>query len=579
MLTGDGVPDPGLGTDGDIYFDNDTGDLYTKDAGTWTATGDNIYGTIPADIAADAAAADAARIAAETARDAAMTEVGIYPTTAAGLAAAPEAGYFFVTGALPTDPMSLYQDIGGVATLRATYPSGSSIASLSVTPTPPTIWGLLDQYDNAALTLLGDGTVNVGKASITTLNGLPVAEAFRRLHRTVNLRSSIAHWISYGQSLSLGQAATLNSFPGTFYDSVMFNANGVASAGPRAQEGSGTVAQNHASLVAFEERPLSGTAPLGNIETPLGGVIHMIKGLLVEENQIAPADAEYVILGSAPGLSNTPIDGLDKPSAPYTKVMDDVTYGLSLSQAAGKSYAVDAVLWSQGEADINLATTRAAYLAKFQALYTDLNTDIRAVTGQAHDIKVIAYACTTYDQTNADIALAQIDAAVANPNILIATAIYAVEHLDPSNAHLPGIGSAALGAYFGYCGKRTVIDGATWPLFIPSRITRQGTILDVEFPDTSFPLAISDYLFPTQANAGLTAVDGASANNPITSVAVVGKRRLRVVLTSAVAGKLRYCYAAPAWGGNLHNLNTTDIKAARRRYLYQPVLPFEVSFS
>lgn len=438
------------------------------------------------------------------------------------------------------------------------------------------IYALLDANDNAALALRADGTINIGTTTVTSLNDVPATELRRRLRRTVRMRSSIAHWISYGQSLSLGNGSSIMTFPGSFFDAVMFNANGVATAGPRAQDGGADVALNHASLIPYEERPLTGTAPSGNMETPLGNAIHLAKSLLIEENGIYPADEEYVILGSAPGQSNTSIDALDKPSAYYTRLITDVTYGLSLATAAGKSFAVDIVFWSQGEADI-AAMTRATYLTKLQTLYTDLNTDIKALTGQAHDIKMILYAVTTYDQTNTNIALAQVDAALANSNIHVATAIYAMEHLAANNVHMHGIGYSQLGAYYGYCAKRVVLDGDTWPVFIPSRITRQGTILDVEFPDTGFPIAISDYLFPSQTNAGLTAIDGASADNPITSVTVIGKRRLRVVLTSAVAGKLRYCFAS--WGGNLHNLNPTDHHSARKRLLYQPVLPFEVSFA
>jgi hypothetical protein len=207
-----------------------------------------------------------------------------------------------------------------------------------------------------------------------------------------------------------------------------------------------------------------------------------------------------------------------------------------------------------------------------------LNTDIKAITGQTHDIKMIGYCLTTYDQVNNNIALAQIDAALAQPNYHLATVSYAVEHLSATNVHLNGAGYTQLGAYYGFCAKRVVLDGDNWPIFIPNRIFRQGTILEVEFPDTGFPIAISDYLYPTQANAGLKAVDGASADNPITSVTVIGKRRIRVVLTNAVAGKLLYC-SGTTWGGNLHNLNTLDNHTPRKRMLYQPVLPFEVSFT
>jgi hypothetical protein len=131
---------------------------------------------------------------------------------------------------------------------------GSIGASL---PTPPSIYGLLDGSDNAAMALAVDGTITQSKLVVGVLNSMPVAEILRRIARKPTFRSQISHRISYGQSLALGNGAPLVTLPGEFYDALMFNANGLHSAGPRAQEGSGTVAQNHATLVNYEERPIT----------------------------------------------------------------------------------------------------------------------------------------------------------------------------------------------------------------------------------------------------------------------------------------------------------------------------------
>ena len=44
ILSGNGVPADTLGRDGDTYLDRDTGDLYTKSDGAWTATGQSLRG-------------------------------------------------------------------------------------------------------------------------------------------------------------------------------------------------------------------------------------------------------------------------------------------------------------------------------------------------------------------------------------------------------------------------------------------------------------------------------------------------------------------------------------------------------
>jgi hypothetical protein len=104
MLSGNGAPDPGLGADGDSYFDYLTGDLYINVDGVWTLSG-NIYGTIPADVEADA---DRAEIAADQA-EAALTAARVYPDTAAGLAASTEGQYFSVPSPIATESLILYR--------------------------------------------------------------------------------------------------------------------------------------------------------------------------------------------------------------------------------------------------------------------------------------------------------------------------------------------------------------------------------------------------------------------------------------------------------------------------------------
>ncbi|MFZ9845254.1 MAG: sialate O-acetylesterase [Candidatus Nanopelagicaceae bacterium] len=538
--------------------------------------------TLAAQAAAEAAAAAAqlAEVGAETARDSSWVNNRIYATTAAGIAATSSGQYFSVPAALNDEYLILYLNNAGVANEIKRYPSVNAIAPLKSTPVPDAVYAVQDNSSSAAMVVESDGDFLFSSIDSDKVNGISRFSLNKATRSNLNFTASLVHHISYGQSLSLGNGngvQTLSNVDDGFFDSVMFNANGTTSAGPRAQEGSGTAAQNHASLIAYKEQPVSGTAPNGNFETPLGNALRMVKRLLRDENDVLTTDFSYVLLGSAPGQSNTTISGLSKGQVPYTNLTTDVTYGLARAQAAGNSYAVDAIYWSQGEADITAGTSRATYLASLLQLYTDLNTDIKAITGQSHNIKLICYQCSTYNQTNPNIALAQLDAAKSNSNIILSTAVYATEHLSSTNVHLAPVGYAMLGAYYGLTAKRTIVDGETWNMLYPTRITRQGTILDVEFPDTGYDIALSNALFPTVSNSGFTAVDGGSVDNPVVSVSVSSPKRLKIVLTNAVAGKLRYGFSS--WGGNLHNLCDINPSVARDLPMYQPGLIFEESFS
>jgi hypothetical protein len=555
-----------------------------NDVEIWTV--DNINTADEPTLAAQAAAEaaqDAAELAAdqaETARDSSWVNNRIYASTAAGLAATTNGQYFSVPSGTSTEYLILYLNNSGSAVEIKRYPSTAAIDPLKATVVPDAVYAIQDDSSNATMLVQSAGKILFSAIDSETVNGTSRYLLNKATRSVPQVNASIVHHISYGQSLSLGNGGSIQTrsdVDGGFFDSVMFNANGSTTAGPRAQEGSGSVAQNHASLIAYQERPTSGSAPNGNFETPLGNALRMVKRLLRDENDIEPADFDYILLGSAPGQSNTTIAGLSKGQTPYNTLIDDVTYGLARAQDAGKSYSVDVVYWSQGEADITAGTTRTSYATSLQQLYTDLNTDIKAITGQSHNIKMICYQCSVYNQTNPDIALAQLDAAKANSNIILATAVYAVEHMTSTNVHLAGCGYATLGAYYGYAYKRVVLDGETWANLYPSKITRQGTILDVEYPDTGYSLSLSNNLFDTVSNSGFTAIDGSGVNNPITSVSVVSPRRLKIVLTNAVSGKLRYGFSS--WGGNLHNLCDIDPSVARSVPMYLPGLIFEESFS
>lgn len=548
-------------------------------------------------VAAAATATTKAGEAADSASQAAASVVEIqtivavaptvYATTAAGLAATTNGQYFSVPSADSAEYLILYLNSSGTAVEQKRYPSSEIVANLAATSVSGVEYAIQDSNDNASEYIEpATGTRYALALDANTVNGIPRYRLTKATRSSPKLNASIIHHISYGQSLALGNAGLVHTLPGGdtdgFFDSVMFNANGVTSAGPRAQEGSGTVAQNHASLVPYLEQPLVGNAPNGNSETPLGNALRTVKRLLRDEDGIKSTDFDYILLGSAPGQSNTAIAGLAKGSTPYTNLINDVTYGLSNAQALGKSYAVDVVYWSQGERDISLNTARLTYKNALLQLYTDLNTDIKAITGQSHDIKIVMYQCTTYDQftagyAGAKIALAQLDAAKANSNIVLATSIYALEHFSATNVHLAGVGYANLGGYYGLAAKRAIVDGAQWANLYPTRLTRQGTILEIEFPDTGYPIAASSTLFPSQANYGLTAVgvDGIT-NNPIVSVTVTAPRRVRVVLTNALPGYLRYGFAS--WGGNLHDTCDIDPGTARSLTLYRPVLTFDEAF-
>jgi hypothetical protein len=424
-----------------------------------------------------------------------------------------------------------------------------------------------------------NGIVYPAAITPTVLAGVNISEWKRRanlISPPLNILADIIGAPWYGQSKSLGHEANVGTYSFAIPGSpLMFNANGVTKAGPRAQEGAGTQAQNHGSLIAFSEQE---NATSNNGETGQGQFARAIDLLLQTENGITTAQAGFQFLFSAPGQSNTKISGLAQGTVPYNNLLADVQYGVSLALAAGKTYNCPVVFWAQGEADISGGTTRSAYSTALQTLYTNLNTDIKALTGQSNDIKIILYNVEEFDQTNANIALAQQDAAAANPSIVISHPDYCIPHISTTDAHYPEDGYAHTGSYWALAFKRLILDSGSWtPLKQSGAIQRTGNILSVPFSVPVAPLIADAAFFPLQTNYGFDALDHTGAANAITNVTIL-YNRVRITLTTADSGTLRYC-AGTIYGGNLRDSQTLDLQAFRRRQLSNCCLPFEKAFT
>ena len=228
------------------------------------------------------------------------------------------------------------------------------------------------------------------------------------------------HIISYGQSLSLGERSVNafpsdNGLPGGYQNVGLMFADGVRSSG-------GTSA-----LVAFSES----TAPVDYQswvtstpgETPLYGAL------------LALGSVSGTRIGSAAGRGGTPIAELGRGTEPYNRLIRQV---VSAKASATPPYTVPAIIWMQGEAD----PFNEGYAGQFNQLASNLDSDIRGITGQARAVQI--HVCLT---TYAVPAAAQRAVAAANPNVHIACDTAAFPKSD--GVHLTAAGSRAAGLALG----------------------------------------------------------------------------------------------------------------------------------
>lgn len=563
---------------------------------------------------AAATAASLSAVSAQAAATAALAAARTYATTAAGIAATTSGQVFLVTTVDP-QVFDVYSNNAGTAALIGTLNIADGTL-LRSGDTDPHAFVLADEDGNIAFAIGRNGEVKTKLLELTapfkpkselnvdvdgglsttifsvetqsTMLKYAVADeqgnvilgvdAMGRLVANFELAPipqlpnvfktggtydyDINHVFTYGQSLSVGQALPIQS-PTQKYDNLMF----FRGQRPQYDYPNEAPAVWYQSLIPSYEF-VSPTEPsLG--ETPSAGTGDMIKERVLAEDGKAFTDHTYQILTSAPGFGARTIAQLSKGSEHFSRMVEQVGFGLSLSNALGKTYAVQAVTWTQGESDYLSGTSRAAYLASFNQLAADIQTDLKTASGQSKAIPVISYQVATHKTGNRampTIALAQLDAEAANPLIYIATPMYHLPYQD--GFHLTGVGSKWLGGYYGLAYKRIVIDGIDWKPLKPISAVRQSSIIELRFNVPSGRLVFDTTQVSANTNMGFELVDSTGAALTISSVAIVDYDRVRIVASAPVpaGAKVRYAWSGagnfgPVNGprGNLRDTQGDDI--------------------
>lgn len=88
------------------------------------------------------------------------------------------------------------------------------------------------------------------------------------------------------------------------------------------------------------------------------------------------------------------IHELMKPADPYNKFIKEIATAYEKAQERGWEFYVPAVCWMQGESDI-VEYPEYDYKEYFHRMYNDMNSDIKNVTHQKNDIRIISYQTST----------------------------------------------------------------------------------------------------------------------------------------------------------------------------------------
>jgi hypothetical protein len=346
---------------------------------------------------------------------------------------------------------------------------------------------------------------------------------------------------AYGQSLALGVFGVPPLSTVQRFDSVMF------AGGMFAQSFNSDLSEDYGSLIPLIES--DATAVYSSLqhlgahgETTESGTFEAVKELMESQDGLTTQNIDYRFLGSCPGKGRQPIAELTVGTIPYQRVLYEATQGLALANAAGLTYGVPCVIWIQGESDVDVGTTHAAYLAALLNLFQQLNADLKSITLQTKDVQFIMY--QTARPGCFPFATAQYEVAQQTANVHIGTPCYPFQTDGPpwsDGVHLDNVSYKTMGAYFGSAYKRLVVNGEKWLPLSPTAITASGNVITLALNVYGGAQVVADMQTTTTTNPikpslGFTLLDASGNSLDIDGqVAVTGGDQITITSPEPVA--------------------------------------------
>ncbi|GGJ14324.1 hypothetical protein GCM10011320_21950 [Neoroseomonas lacus] len=375
------------------------------------------------------------------------------------------------------------------------------------------------------------------------------------------------HFISYGQSLSIGQegwpALTVTApFAGVLSHGLSIRSNGSAGTSVWTPYGSdafsplvATVTNllNSAILTPVEQAALTpGSGEAG--ETPLEAALISLRRAWNNARAVED-DPDRLFVASATGSGGKSLAELSKPSAWHSRIVDCAAKVRAKALALGGTYCIPAVIWLQGEQDYADGTTKEGYKAGLKQIIADLRADMQVgVAGQDKPFIFMTYqtgGSYSNDALNLAVGMAQFELMLEEPDFFLAAPVYAVTdkggHLDPNGYRWDG-------EYFGQALGKILVQGQGWRPLHPTSLTKRGREVLIDFHVPEPPLVWGMPFVTTTATdyptKGFVVRDN-SGDNAITAVEIVADTMVRITLARDPVGTAHLRYAGKAtFNGN-----------------------------
>lgn len=304
---------------------------------------------------------------------------------------------------------------------------------------------------------------------------------------------------------------------------------------------------------------LTAEGPYG--ETPNSGMANSVSKAWAGRGH----QDDYITAHTAVGVGGYCLQYIAKGTPSYAAAISEAKVYKKLADDAGKVYGAGGVIFTHGECDTSQKT--ADYGEKVHQLWSDFNTDLKAVTRQPNDIVLLASQQSSVKGGGYESSAVQLwRAGRAHPGQVVCTGPkYAY---GPYYVHLTGPAYERVGEKYGEVFDLIVNQGVAWKPLGPNKIERKGKIITIDFDVPNPPLVWDTHLpKPHQsahtawsAGKGFEVIDANKNELKIQSAEIVGNS-VQLTLAEAPAddASLTVGYAVTADDGGDYGGRDVDL--------------------
>jgi len=263
-----------------------------------------------------------------------------------------------------------------------------------------------------------------------------------------------------------------------------------------------------------------------------------------------------------------------KGSANYTKLLSYVKRLSDIYLVLNRTVRVPAFCYIQGEAELENSVDYKGLLTQIQI---DLNTDIKAITGQTQDVYCCLYNLSyvnsivpatknLFSFNQLRVAKAQYELIRDNPKFITSSPTYGLTYNLSDAIHLSNVGQRQMGVYQGDSISKLLKGIIKKGNYVVSTSV-SGNVITLNINTPKLPLVIDTTYIPARTNYGFSVIS-TSDIDLISSVAVntaVGTITINCS-SSPVGSKLRY------GNGGTVNVYGGNIRDSEGMYLSQVIL-------